>query len=283
MSQQARATKESDQGFECTRTEIFDLKIEYNAAAFRAHGLRHWFTYSPPSHWDATDSPNASVNSGSKQDSVYTPLVLRALQSFDSVVAELKIKQQPPAPPPVIVQPAQPPLQKPVAPPPPPTLVVMAPSGASENQTLEVNESPLTIRGIAMDDSGLPTITINNAPAALRPKSGNVTEFWSDPITLKPGNNSIEIVATSPARATAHFLFIAHFTPKPAPSNPRALGKDEIVSLLQGSVTSSRLAELVKDRGIKFTPTTEDLKDIRNAGGGDDLIQAIQQAAATGK
>ena len=159
----------------------------------------------------------------------------------------------------------------------------MAPSGAGENQTIEVNESPLTIRGVAMDNSGLPTITINGAPAALRPKSENVAEFWSDPITLKPGDNPFEIVATSPAKATSHFQFVAHFTPKPAPVNPRALGKEEIISLLQGGVPTSHVAELVRDRGIKFTPTPADLNDIRAAGGSEDLIQAIQQAAAAGK
>jgi hypothetical protein len=283
MSRPSRMAKESDQGFQFNRTEIIDLKMEYNAAEFRAGGMRHFFGYSPQNHWDAADSPNSSVNSISKADSLYTPLILRALQRFDSVVAELKLKQQAAAPPPVVVQPAQPPPPKPVAPPPAPTLVVMAPSGAGENQTLEVNESPLTIRGVAMDDSGLPTITINGVQVALRPKGANVAEFWSDPLTLKPGNNPFEIVATSPAKATSHFQFVAHFTPKTAPANPRALGKEEIISLLQGSVPAAHVVELIRDRGIKFKPTPADLNDIRAAGGSEDLIQAIQQAAAAGK
>ena len=158
----------------------------------------------------------------------------------------------------------------------------MAPSGAGENQTIEVNESPLTIRGVAMDSSGLPTITINGAPAALRPKCENVAEFWSDPLALKPGDNPFEIVATSPDKATAHFQFVAHFAPKAAAVNPRALGKEEIISLLQGGVPDSHVAELVKDRGIKFTPTPADLNDIRAAGGSEELIEAIKRAAAPG-
>lgn len=159
----------------------------------------------------------------------------------------------------------------------------MAPSGTNQNQTVEVNDSPLTIRGVAMDDSGLPTITINGAPAALRPKSEKVAEFWSDPIPLKPGDNPFEIVATSSAKADFHFQFVARFTPKVAPVNPRALGKDEIISLLQGGVPAPHVVELVRDRGIKFTPTPADLNDIRAAGGSEDLIQAVQQAAAAGK
>jgi hypothetical protein len=159
----------------------------------------------------------------------------------------------------------------------------MAPSGAGANQTVDVNESALTIRGVAMDESGLPTITINGAPASLRPKSENVAEFWSDPISLKSGANTFEIEATSPAKAMSHLQFIVRFTPKAAPVNPRALGKDEIISLLQGGVPDSHVTELVKDRGIKFVPTSADVNDIRAAGGGEDLIQAVQQAAAAGK
>ena len=62
----------------------------------------------------------------------------------------------------------------------------MAPSGAGENRTVEVNESPLTIRGVAIDSSGLPTITINGAPAALRPQTAQAAEFWSDPLPSPP-------------------------------------------------------------------------------------------------
>ena len=195
------------------------------------------------------------MNSINRTDSLYTPLILRALQNFDGVVADLKLKQQAATPPPVVVQP---PWRL------PPNLFPhplrrrwwswLLPERA-QNQTIEVNESPLTIRGVAMDNSGLPTITINGAPAALRPKSENVAEFWSDPITLKPGDNPFEIVATSPAKANSHFQFVAHFTPKAAPVNPRALGKEEIISLLQGGVPVAHVVELVRDRGIKFTPT----------------------------
>ena len=283
LTRQGRTTKEPDQGFEFSKTEIFDLKMEFGAAEFRAHGLRHFFGYSPQNHWDAADTPGSWQNGVNKTDSDYTPLILRALESFDSVVEELKLKLQAAAPLPVVVQPTEPPPPKPATPAPAPTLVVMAPSGAGMNQTIEISESSFTIRGVAMDDSGLPTITINGTPAALRPKGENVAEFWSDPIVLKPGSNPIEIVATSPAKATSHLQFVANFTPKAAPVNPRALGKDEIISLLQGGVPSTHVEELVRDRGIKFAATPADLNDIRAAGGSEDLIRTIQQAATAGK
>ncbi|HTS68265.1 MAG TPA: hypothetical protein VMO17_04720 [Terriglobia bacterium] len=280
----SRMTKEPDQGFDIPRSEVLDLKTEYNAAAFRARGLRHWVGFSPPNHWDAADSPDASLNSINKTDSLHTPLILRALQSFDSVVADLKLRQeQPVSPPPAPVQPTESVMPKPAALPPPPTLVLMAPSGASENQTIEVNESSLAIRGAAMDNGGLPTVTINGTAAALRPSGENAAEFWSDPITLKPGDTPIDIVATSPAKATSRLHFVIRFAPKAAPVNPRALGKDEIISLLQGSVPTSRLVELVRDRGIKFTPTHADLEDLRSAGADDSLLEAIRQAAPSGK
>jgi hypothetical protein len=279
----SRMAKEQDAAFEIGRSEITDMKIEFEAAEFRARKMRHFFGYSPQAHWDAADSTDPSVNSINKTDSLHTSLILRALQNFDGVVADLKLKQQAPAPPPAVVQPPVAPAPAPVSPPSPPTLVIMTPSGVGANQTVEVTESPLTIRGVAMDSSGLPTITINGSPAALRPKGENAAEFWSDPIVLKPGDNPFEIVATSTAKADSHFQFVAHFTPKSAPVNPRALGKEDIISLLQGGVPVEHVVELVKDRGVKFTPTPEDLNDIRAAGGGDDLIQAIQQAAASGK
>jgi hypothetical protein len=280
MVRQSRVTKEVDVGFELSRPDIIGLKTEYGATEFRDRKLRHFFTYSAMNHWDAAESTNPSVNSVAKADSQYTPLLLEALQNLDRVVAEFKLKQQTAAPPPDVVQPVvMPPAEPKPAPPSPPTVVVVAPSGAGENQTVEVNDSPLTIRGVAMDNSGLPTVTINGAPAALRPKSAQAAEFWSDPITLKPGDNTFEVVATNPAQAKSKFSFVAHFTPKAAPPNPRALGRQEIISLLQGGVPNARLVEIIKDRGIKFTPTAADLDDIRAQGATDDLIQAIRQAA----
>jgi hypothetical protein len=94
------------------------------------------------------------------------------------------------------------------------------------------------------------------------------------------------VSAINNARGQSKVTFIARLTPsrskvQPAePSNARALGKDEILSLLQGDVPSERVAELVKQRGIRFAPTPGDLKDIRSAGGSDDLIDAVSQASA---
>ena len=169
----------------------------------------------------------------------------------------------------------------------PPTIILVEPSVASSGQTLEVSNSALTIRGVVMDNSGIPAVTINGTPVSMRPKSAQAAEFTSDPIVLKPGENKFEVAATNAAHTEAKVTFTARFTP-PAPvekaqpivqPNSKALAKADILDLLKGDVTSERVAALVKDRGIKFVPTDDDLAEIRAAGGGDDLVNALKQAA----
>jgi len=174
-------------------------------------------------------------------------------------------------------------------PPTPPTIVLLEPSVGTSGETLDLTTSPLTIRGVAMDSSGIPAVSINGSPAALRPKSAQATEFSSDPIVLQPGENRFEVSATNARRAEAKVVFIARFTP-PAPpppppqpvaqTNPKGLAKSDILDLLKGDVPSARLAALVKEKGVKFVPTEDDLNEIRAAGGGDDLVDALKQATA---
>jgi len=177
----------------------------------------------------------------------------------------------------------------------PPTIILVEPSGAGAGQIIDIKSSPLIIRGVVTDTSGIPAVNINGVPAALRPKSALAAEFSSDPITLQPGENKFEVNATNAAHASANVTFTARFTPPPPPPKPaenpqppvetnsRALDKVGIVELLKGEVASERVADLVKNRGIKFVPTPDDLKDIRAAGGGDDVIDAVLQAAAGAK
>jgi hypothetical protein len=169
----------------------------------------------------------------------------------------------------------------------PPTIVVLEPSVSTSGQTLDVSKSPLVVRGVVMDSSGLPVVTINGIPAAMRPKSAQAAEFTSDPIVLQPGENRVEIAATNAAHADAKVGFVARFTPPTAPPsapppvaqpNAKALGKSDILDLLKGDVPSARVASLVEERGIKFVPTDADIKEIRAAGGGDDLVDALKRS-----
>ncbi len=168
----------------------------------------------------------------------------------------------------------------------PPTIVLVEPSGASSGATVDVTSSPLTIRGVTMDNSGIPAVTINGSPAALRPKSAQAAEFSSEPIVLQPGENRMEISAVNAAHAEAKVAFVARFTP-PAPppqpvaqTNPKGLGKADILDLLKGDVPSARVAALVKEKGLKWVPTDDDINEIRAAGGSDELVDALKQATA---
>jgi hypothetical protein len=166
-----------------------------------------------------------------------------------------------------------------------PTLVLTEPA-ATEGQTVEVSSSPLTIRGVVMDATGMPVVAVNGRSVTMRPTIAQAAQFTSDPLALQPGENRFEVSAINSSQGQTKVAFIARLTSSPpkaqpsAPSNSKGLGKAEILSLLQGDVPSARVAELVKQRGIKFAPAPDDLKEIRSAGGGDDLIDAINQAAA---
>jgi hypothetical protein len=60
-------------------------------------------------------------------------------------------------------------------------------------------------------------------------------------------------------------------------STGEALSKTEILKLLKSETPTPQLAALVKQRGISFAPTADDLAEIRSAGGKDELIEALEQ------
>ncbi len=268
-----------DEGFDIPTGEISEVKIEMYLQ-FRRDKRRFNIFYLPQERWGTIHSGPGTMAAASR-GSLGTGSMYQAIKNFDRVLALVK----PPAPPPVAPQPyvSPPPEPKPAAPPAPPAIVLASPSGAGANQVVETDESPLVIRGVAMDSTGIPVVSINGSPANMRPQNAQAADFWSDPLTLQPGGNRIEITATNSAHAEAKLVFIAHYTPKAAPPNPRALDKQDIISLLQGGVPNARVAEIVKERGLKFSPSADDLNDIRAAGGSDELIQAVQQAAAPPK
>ena len=267
-----------NEGFEMSIPEIGDLKIEQTYLMFHrgAEKKRFALFYLSQDRWGTIHSGPGSMQA-SGVGALGTASIFQAIRNFDNVLAMVK----PPAPPPPVasVVVAPPPEPKPPAPPPPPTIVVASPTGAGETQIVESQETPLVIRGVAMDSAGIPVVSINGSPANMRPQNNQAAEFWSDPLPLQPGANPIQIAASNSAHVEAKVAFTVQYTPKPAPVNPRALGKADIISLLQGAVPASRVAVIVQDRTIKFTPTADDLNDIRAAGGDDELIQAIQQAA----
>ena len=264
------------EGFDMSIAEVTDLKIEETYLMFHrgAEKKRYAVFYLAQDRWGTIHSgPGAMGASG--VGALGTASIFQAMRNFDNVLAMVK----PVAPvmvAPVVTPPPQP---QPVAPPAPPAIVVAAPSGALANQTVEAQESPMIVRGVAMDSSGIPVVSINGSAASMRPQNNQAAEFWSEPLALKPGDNPIEIDAANSEHAQTKLAFVIHYTPKVAPVNPKALDKADIISLLVGAVPASRVAGVVKERGIKFTPTADDQNEIRAAGGTDELIQAIQEAA----
>jgi hypothetical protein len=333
----------SDEGFDVSSSQIRDIRLMKGLLQITFARRAPLLIYLPQDQWGTAEKPRAFEEAG-QSNLAGTMAVQRAMQSFDSVLAEVK----PPAPPsldvalhaepsavekgrPVslvwtssnatsldlepgvgrvaaagvlslqpmdstnytltatgpagtkaasvfitVTQPAAASL---------PTLVLTEPS-ASEGQTVDVSSSPLIIRGVVMDASGIPVVTVNGKSVTMRPTSGQAAQFTSDPLALQPGENRFEVSAINSAHGQAQVAFVARLAtaspkaPPAVPANPKGLEKAEILSLLQGDVPSARVAELVKERGIKFVPTPGDMKDIRGAGGGDDLIDAITQASA---
>ncbi len=260
--------------FETSRQQVRSLDFQGIFLTFSNPKLQRIF-YLPPGEWASLHS-GTSIVSAAEGGTQATQSILRALQNFDFALSLAQppvtaAEQKPIAP---VAGPA-----KPAAPVTPPNIVLTAPASANGNQPVEMDRSPLVIRGAAMDAAGIPVVTINGLPANMKPQSNLAAEFWSDPQPLQPGDNRFQISAIDAAHGESHVTVLVHYTPKATPVNPRALAKQDIVDLLHGDVPAASVVALIKERGIKFRPTADDLNAIRACGGNDELIQAIQQAA----
>jgi hypothetical protein len=158
-------------------------------------------------------------------------------------------------------------------------IVLASPSGVRPNETVEFNESPLVVRGVATDNAGILLVTVNGSIANMRPQNPQATEFWSEPLPISAGNTPIEIIASNSAHVETKLAFTVHYAPKAESSHLRALTMEEILSLLKGDVPSARIEDLVKERGINFALTAAELDEIRKVGGSEGLIRALRQTA----
>jgi len=276
--------------FTSSRQGVTKLKWQGYWLYFQAAGKGRYLVYLPPERW-GTIHTGFGMNSAGAENQAFTRGIQDTLQSFERVLAAVAPAPKP-APAvmeskPVPAAPSEP------APPIPPTIVLTQPSVGNSGDTLEVQGPTLTVRGIATDSSSLPMVTINGVPANMKPRSGQVVEFWSDPVALTPGQNAFEIVAANSAKVKSTFHFVAQLPPppsqparaatstpaKPEPAvNPKALSKAEILELLANYVPSARVAALVREKGIKFQATPADLDEIAGAGGAEDLLEAIKEA-----
>jgi len=67
---------------------------------------------------------------------------------------------------------------------------------------------------------------------------------------------------------------------QPVPPGP-ALSKNEIITMLQGGITSARVEQFVEARGVTFTLTPDTTNEIKSAGGDRSLIGAITEKASS--
>jgi hypothetical protein len=274
---EVQPTSKSGHSFEASRLGVTDIRLVNGWLSFRSDKKREMMTYLPQDRW-GTVHTGPGMSAAANRESLGTSSIYKTLLNFDRVMAMVN----PPAPPPppvVVQQPVTPAPAPKTAPPSPPAIVLSSPPGAGESLPLEWQDSTVVIRGVAMDSTGIPVVMINGSPANMRPQTTQAAEFWSDPLPLKAGSNTVQIVAANSAQVEAKLVLTVNYKPKTAPVNAKGLDKQDIVGLLQGGVPPARLIDLIKDRGIKFSPSADDLNEIRAAGGTDDLIQAIQQAA----
>lgn len=282
---EVQPTRKANRTFEVSRVGLVNLRYNGIVLTFKSPKKQQMIIYLPQDEWGKVHTAFGGLPKVENRESLGTQSIYKTMLNFDGVMALVK---PPLAPEPMVVQrQATPPPPKPSAPAAPPAIVLSSPSGASDNQTVEWSEGTVIVRGVAMDSTGIPVVKINGAPVNMRPQTPQAAEFWSDPLPLSSGDNRIQVTAINSAQAQSTLHLIVKYTPRsavatvtPAPAvNPRALDRLEIVGLLQGGVPSGHIMDLVKERGIKFSPSADDVAAIKAAGGSDDLIAAIQQAA----
>jgi tetratricopeptide (TPR) repeat protein len=88
---------------------------------------------------------------------------------------------------------------------------------------------------------------------------------------------SLPASGQAPTAATA-----ARSDPAPPGETPKKpLNQIQVFALLAGQVPSHRVAMLVRERGIDFEPNDEYLREVRLAGGEDELVSALKSAKVT--
>lgn len=65
----------------------------------------------------------------------------------------------------------------------------------------------------------------------------------------------------------------------PAAQNDKPLNEQEVIELLEGGVPSTRVSEIVDDRGVDFNFTPQIEQKVRDAGGADDVVAALKRAS----
>ena len=74
-------------------------------------------------------------------------------------------------------------------------------------------------------------------------------------------------------------LLTAMLASTSAAQKDKPANQEEIIELLQAHVASAHVGEIVDERGIDFNFTPAIERKVRNAGGGDDVVAALNRAS----
>ena len=133
------AQKAAD-GFDASPAELHDLKLEdrNNTVTFRNGSKRETVFYVPQENWGSARGGRAFF-ALTADGMPGTQSIYKTLLDFEAMLALVKSTSAPPAP--VVAAPVvQPSPPAPAAPPPPPAIIVASPTGASANQTVELQD-----------------------------------------------------------------------------------------------------------------------------------------------
>lgn len=84
------------------------------------------------------------------------------------------------------------------------------------------------------------------------------------------------------AGASREFLAALQTAKHPVQDNvKKPLNQIQVFVLLAGQVPSQRVAMLVRERGVDFTPSNEYLREVRLGGGDDELVTALKSVKVT--
>jgi len=101
----------------------------------------------------------------------------------------------------------------------------------------------------------------------------------STPSAPPPAPTPTQTETSTPAApSTTTAAPAAPTSPKASSSEGVPLHKDEILRMVQNSLPSDQVADMVKESGIDFEPTDDYLESLRKAGAKDILIEAIRKA-----
>lgn len=176
--------------FEFRRSELEAAKewttfgLPNRAAELRFRGINYHF-------WQVT---RANLQSGRPRSMGFQDLINVANNPEDAIAtAEARYARYNPP--------------KPAPPAPPPTISMLEPAGAEEGKTVSAYDSTLHLRGIAIQASGIASVSVNGQSAFFKPLGPQTVEFDLRDLPLSSGVSAVVVVATATDKSVTQMTF----------------------------------------------------------------------------